>query len=218
MNYWYSSCFGLLCAFVLLFHVSPAQVFEGRPERFWLRPDSSTVNDSLPFVFVASHPLPDAGRPAAGSVLQEVADRHYGSLFVVLRPTVPQLSSQLLLCLGAVKVFRDRVEVSGRPLEIPLMDSAACIIKVVYQGPPPRHPGRGRVFISPEVQLAEMLFYDFILDAPQARKVESMLAMKYSINITENSNPDLRNYVSLYDTKAWHASADRLYNEEVLAL
>ncbi|MGB0175740.1 MAG: T9SS type A sorting domain-containing protein, partial [Owenweeksia sp.] len=72
--------------------------------------------------------------------------------------------------------------------------------------------------ISEDVQVSEIIFYERMLEPEQRRIVESYFAMKYSVNITKNTNPDLRDYLDIFKDKAWSSRLDGLYNKEVLAL
>ena len=112
--------------FLILSGNIAGQVFDSRPEAVWLRQDSATL-DSLPTVYVGNHSILKKEAPETLSKLKFISQTNYGSLFIVLQPSVSGFSEEVLMRLGQIKLFRDHLQVNGKQLEIPAMDSPQII-------------------------------------------------------------------------------------------
>ncbi len=192
---------------------------EFSPASVWLKPselDFSEIGDSQ--IFIGNYPVLDIASEPAQDALREIAREKSGTWFMVLRFT-EENSEEPLLRLGSSTLYADRATVHGRQITLPeIKKDSATIIKLGYQGSTRNRRVPSTVRLREDLQLAEAIYYDRILDKEESRIVESYLAMKYSVNITANEDPDLRDYVDTEKNAAWDSRSDHPFDEEVLAL
>lgn len=211
---------GLIYLFCLVCFYSfsgNSQILEKQREYVRLQAVKDTVSPLLHYV--GNYAVLDTDTPEVANGLTRIASEQSGTLFLVVRPnTDDSLSAECLLRVGPVRLFRDRVEVDGLEVSIPPIGRKPAMVKVKYQGRVGPWYRRPKVKISDEIELAEVIYYKDILRRKEVRVVESFLAMKYSINITENKEKEWRYYADIKDEKVWSPASDGMYDKEVLAL
>lgn len=178
----------------------------------WLKPDKQVL-DSL---HIGNYPVLNLEASDIREAFDKVAQEPTGTLFMVLR-TLGDTVGESIIQIGSNRIFEDKVLIAGKSYGISPLGEKSNIVRLTYQGRPGRR-NLGRVKILPEVEIAEVIFYKGIIEDEEARIVESYLAMKYSINITENKDPNLRDYIDVNSYKAWNSQIDEDYNKEVLSL
>lgn len=67
-------------------------------------------------------------------------------------------------------------------------------------------------------EITEIILFDQVLNSDDVRKIETYLALKYSINITNNTTPVYQNYFNLNNGFYWNHQTDGLYREYVIGL
>ena len=212
----YRKLFALLL--LIPFSVS-AQLLEQHHEKYWLRPSTAGVDDSLrPVSFIGNYSVLDLDQQEYQEQLKGIAGEHSGTLFLVLKNQGDLSTETPLLHLGRFVVYTDKVLLDGKELLIDTINAKAFILRLNFQARPNQLYMPPRVRVREGVQVSEIIFYDHMLEPEQRRIVESYLAMKFSVNITENTNADLRDYLDIFKDKAWSSRLDGLYNQEVLAL
>ncbi len=200
---------------------STAQLLDHQPATVWLSQSDSMYADSTvltPGCYIGNHPVLPLSEEAALEQLNRIASQSSGTLFMVLKTRSAHLPDEQLLQLGRVVVHPTKAYLDGKELPLDTIGTEATLLRFNFQGRLDNRHRLARVAISKHVQIAELIFYDKILTKEPARIVESYLAMKYSVNITQNTDPELRDYLDIFKTKAWNARLDQLYDEEVLAL
>lgn len=198
------------------------QILKSNREYAWIDPVKTTGAIS-PSSFVGNYPILKADSTPIPKILKMVAAQNSGTIFMVIKPSVGGASGvtpgKQLMRLGKISLYKDSLLIDGQHVDIKPIKDKPVIIKVVFQGRPQRWAWLSRKYeISEEIKLSELVSYDRLLDQHQCRLVESFLALKYSINITANSDPGLRDYYSLNDKKVWDVKTDGLYDEEVMGL
>ncbi len=193
--------------------IPPASFQAGFPS---LRPNASTVN-SNPKNYIGNHPVfPDSSTVLLAG-LKEVSKENTGSLFIVLRNDSIATGSPLL-SVGATRVYKDSTLVRNHNFDNIQIDSSSILIRAQYQGSSlMKHLGQ-LVWIDRNTVISEVIFYDSYLSSSEARKVESYLALKYSINISRNKDKSLRDYLTMTGEKVWRYKADKEYSKSILGI
>lgn len=203
---------------IILPKICEAQILENQPSEIWIKPSlplKDMVLTSSPTI--GNYFTIDLSQDSTTRKLDELASKQTGSLFIVLRQSLG-LDNEPLLSFGPVKLYKDSAIVGSETFPIQIRPDTAAMLRFTYQGRSKRGASSGHFNIAEGLQMAELVFYDKILEPAQARVVESYLGMKYSINITKNDNPELRDYIDIYDNQAWDSKSDKEYDEEVMAL
>lgn len=196
-----------------------SQALKSLPEHTWVNQKiNSTPLAYANNTYVGNYTILNSYEQTLQSYLRSISEEKVGTLFMVVRPKSDSLSARRLLKLGRVSLYRDSLVIDGTTVDIKPIEKEPVIVRVRYQGRTGRSWLSKKHWIGKEVDLAELVFYDDILVNEEARIVESLLAIKYSINITKNDDPDYRDYVSIYEDIIWDQGADKNYDEEVMAL
>ncbi|MAN02300.1 MAG: hypothetical protein CMI35_04425 [Owenweeksia sp.] len=197
-----------------------AQILEHLPEAVWLKQTDSAYSSTqhLSRYYIGNHPVLDFAADEDHPKLEHIASQSSGTLFVVLRGNPLFDAGEKLLQLGRVALYPHKAILDGREMEIDTIGEEATLLRFTFQGRADHRHRPATVQLGEHTRIAEIIFYDQLLEKEAARIVESYLALKYSINITENTDPELRDYLDIFSDKAWNWKLDRLYNEEVLAL
>lgn len=149
--------------------------------------------------------------------LKEIASKNSGSLFMVVRVD-DSIPKNTLMQIGPIKVFQHGYTLNGRQLNFPIINNQSIILKYLYQSSPRRPSISERLFIDSSLKIAEVIYFEEILTTSQARVIESYLALKYSVNITNNIGSVIKDYLDLNKNTAWYNDKDAIYDQEVMAI
>lgn len=177
----------------------------------WVQPDKSLAEQE----YIANYPLLDKETDELSQSFKTIATHKSGTLFMVGRFKAEDQWLQY----GDVQVFPHFAKAG--PLTVTFdtvsIQGKATIFKLSYQISQ-KYKGKARPFsLADECTLTEVLFFDEILSTKEAREVESYLALKYSVNITQNSKASLQ-YYAPHKEKVWQYAVDGFYDAEVLGL
>lgn len=168
--------------------------------------------------YVGNYTVLNPSEVSLQDYFQSISNERYGTLFMVVRPKSDTLSDKRLLKLGRISLYRDSLMVDGNSVGIEPIRGESVLLKVKFQGRSRRSWMAKHYHIGTEVDLAELVYYQGILPEKESRIVESLLAIKYSINITKNEEPKFRDYTSIYGEVIWDQKGDAFYDEHVMAL
>ena len=208
----------MLCIFFCtLPSISSAQFFNPRSYTYWLNPESNAVSkkDSIA---IGNYYCLNNQDAFFKKTFHDIARYKEGTLFMVVK-TLDSTSERPLAGLGRIELYRDKFVISGN--ESPLshvLKSEPAILRLSYSYSSGHKYFGGIAFVDSTTRFTEILHFDRLLDTMEIRKVETYLALKYSINITENKNKKLRDYIDGKDSKYWDVERDLVFNEEVMAL
>lgn len=215
--------FNLLPLALLLFLPSfnlKAQLLDSITETVWV---NSTDNNHSPQTldpkeYIGNYKVLDSESPALKEALSTIANKNHGTLFITAK-TDSTKEGHNLLRLGGIGVYTESTSLGGSSFEQNTFNQNGAILKLTYQINPRVHKQFGSaIHISEGLHIAEIIYYDVSLTPEEARVVESYLALKYSINISENENPELRNYVNTSLKEVWQFGSDKWFNQEIMAL
>lgn len=192
-----------------------AQLLDGLSENYWI--DASKAKYSKRAAErIGNYSCVSIHSDSEKEKLLEIAAEKSGTLFLVGKLNKSYTGS--LLELGGLVVETDAVYCAESKIESSHIGETPFIFKVRYQASPKRKWNDSHVKISDALSVAEIIHYSSQLTSEESHRVESYLALKYSVNITQNNDADLRNYSADEDTDYWLWSADGKYDTEVLAL
>lgn len=194
-----------------------AQLLEHLKENHWASAQTSPQSFAPAAEYIGNYPCLDLKGPEELRLLKSIAKESSGTLFLVAKLKA-QISEGPLLTIGGLNIEADSIFCSRVPIGTQQLSEAPFLLKVKYQNGYLRKWDKQQLFASEYLAVAELIHYKEQLTVEQSRKVESYLALKYSINITENSNPSLRDYEAHSGMQYWADKSDGLYNEEVLSL
>lgn len=170
-------------------------------------------SDSLSYI--GNFPVLDRQSHRLEYALKQIAQRTRGSLFMVVRKR-QAANDPFWFRLGPVRVGEDTARIFRGKVPLPLQNNTTQLLKFRYAGTSNgRHYGH---HLAEDLEIAEVMYYQDVLDDHQARQVESYLALKYSVNITSDLGPYVCDYLFFDDEKVWNCASDRSYRKEVLAL
>lgn len=141
--------------------------------------------------------------------------------FFVLQPTFSHSSGFEFMKFGNVSIFDDRIEYGQASEPLNFTDQEARIISIV--APTIRSYGR-RWTMTAEVKdsslfsLAEVIVYQKRLSRDEIHLVNSHLAIKYSISITQNSERKYRDYTQADSSLYWSSVIDRMFDQRVIGV
>ncbi len=194
-----------------------AQFFSTHSTTAWLKPAWGAITHS-DSVFIGNYYAIDPSRANTPHTLKTAAGKQKGTLFLTLG-TTDSLTEDPLLRFGRIQLFRTYILVAGDTLKLNKdLGKAPGIVRISYSRFSGNRHFPGIVEQAPGTYLTELIHFEDVLPQEAIRKVESYLALKYSINITENPEAELRNYINGQDEKLWNVYTDALFDKEVLAL
>lgn len=177
----------------------------------WAHPGNSVHTSETDFI--GNYPCLDLTDSVLSSKLNEIAQKKSGTLFLVGVFEHKEMS----LGFGPIRIHSSHAE-AGQHNLLYEPKKGPSIIKLTYDVSPKFKKNLDRPVFGKDLKLAEVIFIDKKLNAHESRKVETHLALKYSINITENERDEMRRYVSLDDALFWDFPMDFLYDQNVFAL
>lgn len=159
---------------------------------------------------------------AAKDELSDVQKIYRGArtAFLVLMPN-GEGSGQRFAKLDKVSIYDDHVDLLGEKIEMDFKKGVPTIL--AFQTPSQDiYAWRSAQGIEIENEgsfaMAEMILFPRALSREELRKVNSYLALKYSITITENDDNDWRDYLSPSNDHYWDKQIDERYDIRVLGL
>jgi len=194
-----------------------AQLLEHLRENHWTSAQVSSQSFEQASDYIGNHPCLKLQNNRELQSLKKIARETSGTLFLVAKLKV-QLSQATVLELGGLQIRADSIFCGGIAIGAHQLTEAPFLLKIEYQNGYLRKWNKQQLFASEHLALAEVIHYKEQLNAEQSRQIESYLALKYSINITHNNNPALRDYEALNGSQYWADASDGMYNEEVLSL
>lgn len=213
---------------VLCFYNSLSAQFAPPSEpELWLKPSQNLNNiadssDIFPDYFGAYDQI-DFSDTTVMDVIDQMKVKEHGTYFVVYRYSMPVLQNGVKLFeLGPVGISSDGLSVFGRNNSHPVLSTKETHL-ASFRAQFSRFTHMFKDFWKNNyLQVSEIIFYDHMLSDQQIVKVNSYLALKYSINITEGarswSDPNLQHYLSIFDQHLWDSNLDSAYDAEIMAL
>jgi hypothetical protein len=207
------SRFGLFISVFLLFSdplLLHGQCFNEKPLVWLSRDQGSAVQIDG---FIGNYPLLDLSNKAVQSKISEIGDARSGSLFIVWE--VP--SGDSLACFGYFNFSDDEIRVGNHLLPMEIDIHRAGILKVDYSiGPKVKL--MHKLYLHDSLKVAEVIFFSSRLSTKRSREIETYLALKYSVNISQNKDEDKRDYVSGDMDAYWSFKSDHAYKDRILGL
>lgn len=167
---------------------------------------------------IGNHPILDAEGSLLHKYCEAIGEESVGTLFMVVRPKYDTLPDKRLLKLGAVSLYRDSLKVDQQSIDLNRIEGDPVIVKVKFQARSRSSWFSKHFRMHESIDLAEVIFYEAQLDDEQIRKVESYLALKYSIKIDQICSKKQPEYLDLSGNGLWNYKVDALYNEQIMAL
>lgn len=142
------------------------------------------------------------------------------TIFLVLRLNKKPNGSAFLK-VGDLLIYDDHIVIPNQNIPIEYQENQAAIIGVQLR----KSKKYGRLSASDLsigdtslFTLAELIVYPRTLNRTELRKVNTYLALKYSIPITENEEKEWRDYWTCDNQFYWDKNIDFLFNRQVIAL
>lgn len=192
-----------------------AQLLEGVSENYWTCVQNVSHNQAVS-ERIGNYPCLPIHSTDQKKQLLAIAAEKSGTLFIVGKLNRPYIGS--LLELGGLVIETNAVHCAESKIESQPLGETPFILKVRYQASPKRKWDASNLSISDALSIAEIVHYNKQLNQEESRKIESYLALKYSVNITQNSQSDLRRYSAVEGPDYWLSSIDGQYSDQVLAL
>lgn len=177
----------------------------------WVKPEAKDLKASEKYI--GNYPVLEKNE-LLKEAFKAIGEEKGGMLFLV--GFFPE--NETALEFGKVSLTNTTVQAAQHELTLALEEGMPAIVKVDYQISSKYKKADYEVFISNNTELAEVIFYSERLSAEEIRSVETYLALKYSINITANTDNEKRLYLSTDSLRLWNYSTDQLYDAEVLGL
>lgn len=189
--------------------VAPGGVAEPRA---WIHSETGTAH-------IANYSSLNLLELTEDEVAQKIDLGTTSTLFLVLQPSVE--SSSPFMKVGDMLIYGDRIAMPGGSVDLDFTTGEPAIITVEHQRIRPYATGLGGLveFFDPSLfDLAEVVVIEGKVSREELRKVHSYLALKYSITITENDEPEWQDYIARGNQHYWDTRIDRLYKQRVIAL
>jgi hypothetical protein len=151
----------------------------------------------------------------------ELALKESSVLFFVLQAKSEMASSELFLQLGDISIYGNRITFGRTTAPLELKPGSPQIVTLELQRP--RRVGLAAnttiaVGDTSIFSLAELVVYKGGLSREERRRVNTYLALKYSVPITKNQDNQWRNYLSNDQGTYWNTTHDLIYGTNVIAL
>jgi hypothetical protein len=143
------------------------------------------------------------------------------TFFLVLKPSFSQAIGIEFLKLGDISVYDNRIDHGTTSTPLDFSDGNPKILTLKMQRSP-----RYKTSLLPSLEikdsslfsLAELIYYPHLKSRESIRMVNTYLAIKYSIPITDISQKQWRSYLAADSTHYWDYSTDNLYSKRVLGV
>ena len=143
------------------------------------------------------------------------------TLFLVLKPNFNTPVGSPFFELGDIKV-NDNLLVHGKDsTALDFSDGNAKILTLSMQRSPrfkTSNTPNFNLLDSSLFSVAELIYYPKLQSRQDIKKVNSYLAIKYSVPITGVTNPNWRDYWAADSSRYWDFKTDKMYNLRVLGL
>lgn len=151
----------------------------------------------------------------------ETIDFNKGStVFLVLKPN-QEPEGKAFLKLGDLIICDNLITVSNREIPVNYKKGEPSIISIQHR----KNKKYGRLSTddlligdSSLFSIAELIIYPSILSRVELRKVNTYLALKYSIPITHNEEKEWRDYWGCDDEFYWNKKTDFIFDKQVIGL
>lgn len=149
-----------------------------------------------------------------------VESEHY-TIFIIVCPDSMAVDPVPFARLGRFELHNNGVWLDGRFTPIDFSDGQTKIIAVSGKRNRPIFGGLQqadyRLFNPSLFKLAEVLFYDRVLDSLEVRKVTSYLAVKHAVPMARG-NQNFSYFLKGSKGKYWNEAVSRIYNHNLMAL
>lgn len=142
------------------------------------------------------------------------------TVFLVLKPN-QEPEGKAFLKLGDLVICDNLITISNREIPIDYKKDEPSIISIQHR----KNKRYGRLSTddlligdSSLFSIAELIIYPSILNRAELRKVNTYLALKYSIPITHNQEKEWRDYWTCDDKFYWNKKADFIFDKQVIGL
>ena len=188
----------------------------------WLRP-SSLDHGSLQKntnAFIGNYIVPDQEQ-LLKQIEESFVTTRLQSIFIVLVPRFEKAEDKIYMRLGHVQIGDRESKNVYIVEELDYTKDKPFMLAFRSQYTPAFGKGmpQGVSYYNKELfEIAELIVYDFLLSDDEVRFVESYLALKYSINISENKTARYRNYFTSTNHYQWLSETESRYNKHVIGL
>lgn len=141
--------------------------------------------------------------------------------FFVLQPAFSQSTGAEFIRFGNVAIYDDRIEYGHSSEALNFSNGEALIISIIAPRTVSyarRIPMNAEIMDSSLFSIAEVIVYDKRLNRPNIHLVNSHLALKYSITITQNSERKYRDYTQADSSLYWSSVIDRMFDQRVIGV
>lgn len=207
----------LVSVFALSLFSANAQFFKQHSTMLWLKsnPEEQIASDST---LIGNYHGIDLSNPSVKEKTDALASINKGTVFFALG-TSDSTTEEALLKFGRIRVYRAFMLIAGDTIKFDKdLGKSPGIVRASYSFTGGNGYFPANIKKHENSILTEILYFEDLLDKEEIRQVESYLALKYSINITSNEEPKLRDYVDGENEKLWSAKSDNQFDEEVIAL
>ncbi|REJ62132.1 MAG: hypothetical protein DWQ21_07375 [Bacteroidetes bacterium] len=143
------------------------------------------------------------------------------TFFLVLKPSFSQATGAEFIKLGDISVYDNRIDHGTTSTPLDFSDGNPKILTLKMQRSP-----RYKTSLLPSLDikdsslfsLAELIYYPHLKSRESIRMVNTYLAIKYSIPITDISEKQWRDYLASDSTHYWDFTTDKLYGKRVLGV
>jgi hypothetical protein len=143
------------------------------------------------------------------------------TLFLVLKPNFNTPSGSAFFELGDIRVYDNLLAHGKDSTALDFSDGHPKILTLTMQRSP-----RFKTISTPIFNLldstlfsvAELIYYPRLNDREAVKKVNSYLALKYSVPITGVTDPNWRDYWAADSSRYWDFKTDKMYDLRVLGL
>ena len=143
------------------------------------------------------------------------------TFFLVLKPSFSSATGTEFLKLGDIYVYDNRIDHGTTSTPLDFSDGNPKILTLKMQRSP-----RYKTSLIPILDikdsslfsLAELIYYPHLKSRESIRMVNTYLAIKYSIPITDISEKQWRDYLAADSSHYWDFSTDKLYGKRVLGV
>lgn len=143
------------------------------------------------------------------------------TFFLVLKPSFTTATGAQFLELGDISIYDNRIDHGSTSTPLDFSDGDPKILTLTMQRSP-----RFKTSNTPQIQLkdsslfslAELIYYPHLKSRGQIRMVNTYLAIKYSVPITDIPEKQWRDYLAADSSTYWDFTTDKLYGKRVLGV
>lgn len=141
--------------------------------------------------------------------------------FFVLNPKFNSISGVEFLRFGDVVILDNGIEYGQESVDLDFSKGEPLIVSIEMER---RRGFANRAFSDVIIgdtslfSIAELVVFPRRLNRSEMRQVDTYLALKYSVTITENSKEEYQDYFRPNEYTYWNTRVDRLYRNRVIGL